>query len=326
MGFDHIPIPSQLRRTLLATVLAAPAFGVEAPQEKKEGALPDVLIEAEHKRPVRRQKPPLDLSLKEDAPLESVLKTEEEAKTRLPMEIAQSTAYAPGVSDSGALLLPSSHWIVSTWDKEPVRVFYPMQELLKVFAPASKEDRSKSKWRLIVVDGAGKAFKGFEGPGLPPERLEFEGKGDNGDWVRPGQAYTGVLTFQDGAGRSHTAMGKPFAILGLGLLAPSGQPLLSLAARGLFQDKGMEAPKLSEHGRQLLLEAAGIVARRHPGLGLEVAARLSRGESAQVQAAADLCAGFLAKSLLRPAAAVAAKSYPATSDLEERVEILILNR
>lgn len=304
-------------------ILLLPFLLVSAARAADQGVLPDVLIQAEEKRPVGREKPPLEIEVKEDDPLESALKTEDEVRFRIPSEVAKSTAFVPGVSNSPLVAVPSTNWILLPWKGELARTFKPLKDLTAVHPQAAKDGKG-GKWDLIVADSGGKVFRKFSGEGLPPAALDFDGKSDRGEWVRAGQAYTPVLTYVDSAGRSRTAVGKPFALAGLSL-QDAGGTVISLASRLLFV-KESGSPALSAQGALLLREAAQLVQRHYPGLGLQVAVYHSRKDPAWVQSAAKACSAELSKRLLLKPDAVGVKAAPGSSDLDERVDLVVLHR
>jgi len=299
------------------------ASGSALAQDK--GTLPDVLIQAEENRPLAREKPPLRLDLKEEAPLEPLLTTEEDLGSRIPSEILLSTHFAAGISNSSNVAVPARGWIVLPWKGEPVRTFYPEAELKKIFRETNaKAARVKASWELVVSDSEGKVFRKYTGRGMPPERLEFDGKSEEGKWLSVGQVYTGVVIYRDSGGHAHTAMDSPFSLAGLSLQKDNGF-VVSLATRLMF-DPESNFSKLAPHGVSLLRDAAQIIQRHHPGLGVEVAAYLNSSDASRAAAAARACADELAKRLLLPAKAIPGNGYPGTQDIEERIDILIFNR
>jgi hypothetical protein len=179
--------------------------------------------------------------------------------------------------------------------------------------------QSKAQWELAIVDAVGGVFRKFSGSGLPPKRLELEGRNEEGQWLKAGQVYTAVLTYQSPSGRSYTAMGKPFALEGLSLQKADGF-LISLAHRALFENR---EHGLSEHGKRLLAEAAQLIQRHHLGLSLEVTYFSSLNLSL-AQDSAETCAKELAQRL--KLSGVTAKAQTAAADLEQRLDIHILNR
>ncbi|MFH1618812.1 MAG: hypothetical protein ABIG11_02810 [bacterium] len=302
---------------------AASSAGGTRHAAQEKGQLPDVLIQAEGKRPLTSEKPVLNLDLKEESPLESVLRTEDEVRFKIPSDIIQSTHFVTGIARSPYVAVPSSNRIVLAWKGEPARIFYPRKELSKIYEEKqSRKAKSKAAWQMVVVDTAGKIFKKFEGQGLPPDTLIFEGRSDDGKWLSVGQVYTGVLTYRDPNGRSHTAMDRPFAVAGLSIQAPQGF-VINLAARMMFN---AEKGNLSAYGKSLIRETAGIIQRYHPGLNIEATAYLNRSDAQWVRSAAESCDRELSARLLLPEKAVAARSKPGTRDIEERLEVTVLNR
>lgn len=321
MGNHHVPVPAQVSAFLAAALaLAAPAGAAVA-----SGALPDVLIQAEERRPVSGEKPDLELQLKDEAALEEVLKTEEELRRKIPTEVAEAARFVPSLAESPFAAAPAGRSVVLAWKGEPARVFFPLEELSKVHKEAAKGRKGDAaRWEWVVADGAGAVFRRYSGEGLPPERLEFDGHGDGGGWLRVGQAYTGVLHFTGADGRSRTAVARPFALAGLAVAGAQGGHVLTLASKALFGGERLR-PKLTPEGKALLEEAAVAIQRYHAGLSLEVHAYLG-AETAAAREAAAACAEALRGRLILAKGAVEASAHAGASDLEERVEIRVLNR
>lgn len=289
------------------------------------GTLPDVLIQAEEKRPVKREKPVLNLDLKEGAPLETVLKTEDELRLKVPSEIAQSTHFVTGISNSPHAIIPASHRIALPENGEPVRMFHPYEELQKVHKdPNPKAARSKARWELVIADSSGKAFKKYDGEGLPPKDLEFDGRSADGKWLQVGQVYSGVLTYKNSAGRSYTVVHRPFTLAGLAHQELGGF-IISLAPGDLFVPD-REFRELSSYGTEMLHEASQIIQRYHPGLTIEVQSYLNRSDKASARRAAESCARELAGRLFLSDETIVVKAFPGTPDIEERIDLKIHNR
>lgn len=330
MGNRHVPLPAQIVLALLAAaVLSSPARAEDKPAAPKEpaaqGSLPDVLIQAEENQSVKRDKPALSLNLKEEEPLESMLKTEQEIRLRLPSEVARSTPSVSGASDSPYVAAPSSNLIYLLWKGEPAKVFSPAKELAEVYKERDgKKAAAKAGWELVIADAAGGVFRRFSGAGLPPERLVFDGKGDDGRWLKVGQVYTSVLTYKDAEGRAHTAMGRSFSLQGLAIQKPDGFAI-DLDPQAVFEpDAATLRP--SERGLRLLREAAQIIQRYHPGLTLDVSAYVSRGEAGAAEQGARACAAELSRLLALGPKAIASRGSAGTADLDRRVEVHVLNR
>ena len=312
MGNHHLPLSAYLIAALSASAWAA---AKEIPAASS-GAVPDVVIQAEDRRPLTREKQPLDLSLKLDQPLQEDVDSDDGVRARLPSDLSQTTAFAPGLSQSPLSASPSSNWIVAASRGEPVRVLFPRRELQAVEASFTKE----GKWEVVVADSQGKAFRQFSGEGLPPEQLEFDGRDDAGEWLAVGHAYTPVLTYRDGV-RVRTAMGRSFALAGLSLETPRA---IWLAPRALFSPGA--SPELSPEGKTILREASQLVQRHYPGIDLELTVRLVRNDPVFLKAAGELCVKELARNLLVKPEAIPLKLVPGTPDLKERVELTAVVR
>jgi len=302
MGNHHLPLSSYL-----IAVLATAAQAADAPS----GVVPDVVIQAEDRRPVMREKPAIDLPLKLDQPLQEDVDSDDGVRARLPSDLSKTTAFAPGLSQSPLSASPSSNWIVAASRGEPVRVLFPRRELQAVEASFAKG----GKWEVVVADSEGKAFRKYSGEGVPPEQLEFDGRDDAGQWLAVGHAYTPVLTYRDDV-RVRTAMGKSFALAGLSLESPRA---IWLAPRALFAPSA--SPELSPEGKTILREASQLVQRHYPGIDLELTVRLVRNDPVFLKAAGELCVKELARHLLVKPEAIALKLAPGTPDLKERVEL-----
>lgn len=279
--------------------------------------MPDVVIQGEAKKSVGREKPALDLPVKHDQPLEADVESDDGVRSRVPADLSRTAALTPGISESPLVAAPSSNWIVSPWRGEAVRVLFPKKELQAVGVKFAKD----GKWDLIIADSQGKAFRKYSGVGEAPERVEFDGKGDDAEWLAVGHAYTPVLTYKDSGGRVRTAMGRPFALAGLSFDAPKS---VRLSPRALFT--GGASPELTDAGKAMLREATLLLARRQPGLPIELGVYLVRGDAAWVKAAGDACAKEIARTLLVKPESIAVKQAPGTQDLKERIELLALAR
>ena len=307
MGNHHLPLSAYLIAILAAATAAA---------ETPSGAVPDVVIQAEDRRPITREKPAIDLPLKLDQPLQEDVESDDGVRARLPSDLSKTTAFAPGLSQSPLSASPSSNWIIAVSRGEPARVLFPRRELQAVEVSFTKA----GKWEVVVADSQGKAFRKYSGEGVPPDQLEFDGRDDAGEWLAVGHAYTPVHTYHDGV-RVRTALGRPFALAALSLDAPRA---IWLAPRALFGPGAN--PELSPEGRTILREASQLVQRHHPGIGLELTVRLVRTDPLFLKAAGELCVRELARNLLIKPEVISLKLAPGTPDLKERVELAAIAR
>ncbi len=283
-------------------VRADPQSGAQG--ENGQGVLPEVLIEAEHNKPLPLTKPPLNFEVKEDQPIETILKkTDHSLMNRLPSQILQSNVFKPEISVSSKAITPSHLWIVRPWLGEFIHVFHPQKILSSI--RAFKDDRSERKkavWEMDVVDGEGKSIQHFSGSGIVPKRLPFDGKGKDGKWVEVGETYMGVLKNTDSHGRIHTAYGRPFKIAGLSLKNPSNF-IIDLDAGVLFSTSSARL-QLSSFGQELIKEASQLLQRYYPGFAVKVSLATERLSSQELKKAVSLCSDKIARRLIIPLAAI----------------------
>ena len=283
-------------------VRADPQSGAQG--ESGQGVLPEVLIQAEHNKPLPLTKPPLNFEVKEDQPIETILKkTDHSLMNRLPSQILKSNVFKPEVSISSKAVTPLYPWIVRPWIGEPIHVFHPQDILSGIHAfKDDRNERKKAVWEMDVVDGEGKSIQHFSGSGLAPKRLSFEGKGKDGKWVEVGETYMGVLKNTDSQGRIHTAYGRPFKIVGLSLKNPSGFTI-DLDAGVLFSTSSATL-RLSSFGQELIEEASQLLQRYYPGFAVKVSLETERLNPSKLREATTLCADKIAKRLIIASSAI----------------------
>src|SRR5262245_18569256 len=109
MGNHHLPIPIKIA---LALLLAAKLGLRPALAAGDKGSLPDILIQAEEKQVIQRNKPPLGLQVKEEAPSQSLLQTDDEVRLKMPTEVTRLTRFVTNTWVSPHTALPTSNYIV----------------------------------------------------------------------------------------------------------------------------------------------------------------------------------------------------------------------
>ncbi len=286
-------------------VLFASADAQNGGQEGSgQGVLPEVLIQAEHNKPLPLTKPPLHFKVKEDQPIETILKkTDRSLMNRLPSQILKSNVFKPEIAVSSKVITPSHLWIVRPWLGEFVHVFHPQKILSGIGAfKDDRNERKKAVWGMDVVDGEGKSIRHFSGSGVVPKRLLFDGKGKDGKWVEVGETYMGVLRNTDSKGRVHTAYGRPFKIAGLSLKSSSSF-VIDLDAGVLFSTSSATL-RLSSFGQELLEEASQLLQRYYPGFAVKVSLATERLNPQELKEAVSLCLDKIAKRLMIPPAAI----------------------
>jgi hypothetical protein len=263
-----------------------------------QGVLPEVLIEAEHNKPLPLSKPPLSFEVKEDQPIEKILKqTDRSLMNRLPSQILKSNVFKPEISVSSRVIAPSQIWIVRPWAGDFAHVFHPQNILSGIHAfEDNRNERKKAVWEMDVVDGEGKSIQHFSGSGVVPKRIPFDGRGKDGKWLEVGETYMGVLKNTDSQGRIHTAYGRPFKIAGLSLKNSSSFSI-DLDAGVLFSTSSA-VPQFSPFGRELIQEAAQLLQRYYPGFAPRVSLSSKRLNSQELKKAVSLCSEEIAKRLI----------------------------
>ncbi len=263
-----------------------------------QGVLPEVLIEAEHNKPLPLSKPPLSFDVKEDQPIEKILKqTDRSLMNRLPSQILKSNVFKPEISVSSRVIIPSQIWIVRPWAGDFAHVFHPQNILSSIHAfEDNRNERKKAVWEMDVVDGEGKSIQHFSGSGVVPKRIPFDGKDKDGKWIEVGETYMGVLKNTDSQGRIHTAYGRPFKIAGLSLKNSSSFSI-DLDAGVLFSTSSAVL-EFSPFGRELIVEAAQLLQRYYPGFSVAASLSSKRLNSQELKKAVSLCAEEIANRLI----------------------------
>ena len=139
MGHHYFPVSFKVAFLFL---LWAGLGGKSAKAEDK-GKLPDIVIQAEEKQIIQRTKPPMGLQVKEAAPVESLIQTEDEVRLKIPTEVAKSMQFVTRTWNSQHMALPSSNYILLAWKGEPVHIFHPSTELSKTIPLVGASARSQ---------------------------------------------------------------------------------------------------------------------------------------------------------------------------------------
>src|SRR5579859_1963532 len=98
MGHRYFTIQAQIALLFLS---ALPALADD------KGNLPDILIQAEEKKPIQRTKPAMQFPVKEEEPLENLLQTEDEVRLKMPSEVTKATHFVTNTWNSPHVAIPS---------------------------------------------------------------------------------------------------------------------------------------------------------------------------------------------------------------------------
>ena len=67
-------------------------------------------------------------------------------------------------------------------------------------------------WQLAITDYRGEIFRRVTGEGLPPDELDWDGRGDHDEVLRPGFPYSFVFTIEDSGTNRYQYAGNTFAL------------------------------------------------------------------------------------------------------------------
>lgn len=297
-------------------------IGIGAAQEAKKGVLPEVTIKAEQKGRLKSEKPELVLPIDENKPLQPFLETSTAALQTEPAAWKDRKPHLPKVLRSPLAIAPYSGRIA----KEPVAIFRPKEDL-KVAHPDGREYENAA-WNYAVADAAGRRFRSWASDGRSrklPEEILFDGRGDDGKMLRPGLAYTAVLTYMDPHG-THTVVGRTIKLEGTRHQEPEGA-YIRLDPRSLWPvplaQISEQTPEMTQEGAELFQEAADWIKRMYAAYPFEVRVFLPKAEAAS--AAAQALRVRLARLLRRLPEDIPAVGFSGPAS-EARVEIAVKNR
>ena len=142
------------------------------------------------------------------------------------------------------------HFWIPEMATTPVATFYP----------TDPEGHKVKEWSLSVTDFRGSPFRTFSGGGEAPERLDWDGLGDNSEMLQVGYPYSYVFTVTDKGTNTYNHAGVSFRIPALDY-RQDGDRVLEIAGGQLFV---RNETKLTGQRR----EVAGSGQRRDPAPSL----------------------------------------------------------
>jgi hypothetical protein len=161
------------------------------------------------------------------------------------------------------------------------------------FYPAVPEGHKIKSWSLTVVDFRGSPFKTFAGGKQAPEKLAWDGYGENGEMLRVGYPYSYVFSQTDKGTNTYNHAGVSFRIPALDY-RHGGDRVLEMAGDELF---ARDESELTNSGQKWLTRSTDEI-RRHPYSPIRVVVTAEKESLAATRA--DLVAGFLADSMILP--------------------------
>lgn len=85
---------------------------------------------------------------------------------------------------------------------------------IHVKIPRPPKKYGVKSWRLLVVGPRGETVKQFEGKGMPPNNVEWDGKYAN-EYITPGATYSTILTYVDRYDRKRSIIGSDIKVAGI---------------------------------------------------------------------------------------------------------------
>jgi hypothetical protein len=254
--------------------------GEEWTQDGESGAaLPEMLVEAENE--VRQE-------------IEKGTFTFELDATAVDSFFTAMDAEALGVSPVSGLQ-PHLNNLETLASDQPPHLWIPDMASTPVatFFPAEPEGHKVRDWSLAVTDFRGSPFRTFAGGGNPPDRLDWDGIGDNGEMLQVGYPYSYVFTMTDKGTNTYNHAGVSFRVPALDFRR-EGDRVLEIAGGQLFVRGETD---LTAGGEDWLTRASDEI-RQHPWSPLRVIAVAETQALADQRA--DRVATFLATALILP--------------------------
>jgi hypothetical protein len=179
--------------------------------------------------------------------------------------------------------------------EQPPHLWLPdmAQTPVATFYPAVAEGHDMNSWTLTVTDFRGRPFKAFTGGSDAPDKLTWDGRGENGEMLRVGYPYSYVFSQTDKGTNTYNHAGVSFRIPALDY-RHDGDRILELAGGELFIP---EESTLTDQGRKWLTRSTDEI-RRHPYSPIRVI--VTAETQALAATRADLVATFLAESMILP--------------------------
>lgn len=271
--------------TLSLLILSGPAAaqdsGGETFTEAGEGGavLPEMVVEAENEVRQEIEKEGFDFELSAAMIDSFYTVTDEEA-----LAISPVSGLQPHLNNLEKLASdqPPHYWL-REMAGQPVATFYPQK----------MEGHDAKYWRLDITDFKGTTFKSFTGKGGAPRKLEWDGRGDNGEILQAGYPYSYVFTQTDKGTNTYNHAGVSFRIPALDHRDRDAR-VLALAGDEIFEEY---ESTFRPRGERWLTKATDLV-RQHPYSPVRVHVVAETLGLAEARAAA--VADYLAVSMILP--------------------------
>jgi hypothetical protein len=178
---------------------------------------------------------------------------------------------------------------------QPPHLWIPdmVKDPVATFFTAEPEGHRTKDWSLAVTDFRGSPFRTYSGQGNPPQSLDWDGVGDNGEILKVGYPYSYVYTLTDKGTNTYNHAGVSFRIPALDYRR-DGDRVLEIAGGMLFARK---ETKLTSGGENWLTRATDEI-RQHPWSPVRV--MVTAETMALATERADRVGAFLAEAMILP--------------------------
>ncbi|MBI4376282.1 MAG: hypothetical protein HY549_07510 [Elusimicrobia bacterium] len=295
----------------LKLLLAATVACAGAPSSKLE-----VVIKGEDQRSLSMEKPLFDIPFD---PYENVRPSlQADPSLLMAQSPVLSTALTPRppILRNIRMLTPANQPLVGEGQTFHLRVRRALEDSL---GRSLRDDGAQIAWTLNIIDENGQPFERFEGRGVPPEEISWNGRSRQGRWLVPGHDYSAVFVFNYGKRTPVTILGQPLRYPALTHKEPDGT-VISLDSSLLFGPSRDQIRLVNGEGSMLLRAAADFIRRRAHGSPIEL--RLWGAERSALEPQARALREFLAGELMLAGDSIA--TLPAAaSPAEARLDLFL---
>ena len=242
-------------------------------------ALPEMVVEAENEVRQEIEKGTFEFELDATAVDSFFTAMDEEA-----LGVSPVSGLQPHLNNLELLTSDQPpHFWIPDMSQTPVATFYP----------GDPEGHKVNDWTLAVTDFRGSPFRTYAGGGRPPEHLDWDGLGDNGEMLQVGYPYSYVFTITDKGTNTYNHAGVSFRIPALDY-RQDGDRVLEMAGGQLFV---RNETALTDAGQKWLVRTSDEI-RHHPWSPVRVIVTAETLDLAAERA--DQVATYLATALILP--------------------------
>lgn len=334
MGSDHVPVRSGI---ILSALLFAPflflssiaqadstsdgAADSQSPavSSSTNGSPTEVTVKGqESSSRITSQKPPINITVDPFESIRSSLKPDQSLLLAMSPLMASWQKTHPEFLMDSRVIQP---WR-NTFGEKPGVIFPVRKELRETLSKRISNRQAESyAWTLTIADDQGRVFRKYEGSKKPPEEIVWSGEGQGGQWVKAGESYSAIYTFNDPQGSPHTIVGKPIVLKATVHQNPDGLHL-ALSSAIIFGPRKSETKIQKPDGLNLLRASADFIKRFYPRSSLRVRLFSETSELGNVQA--QQIENYLRKELMLPPQNISFEAAEAPFS-DQRILIIVLN-